>query len=387
VNRGYDFVGVLRWFAERVDRIILLFDANKLDISDEFRNCIEAIHGYEDKVRIVLNKADQVDHNELMRVYGALMWSVSKVIHFPECPKVYIGSFWDQQLRHDIYRKLFERELQQLFNDLTGLPKSAAIRKINDLIKRARLAKIHAYLISSLSQDMPKFFGKSRKKKLLIKNLPALLKRVQDEHMLSACDLPAVETLQDRLLKTNFSRFPVLKDHLIQTVDAMLLKDVADLLYVIPQDAKDGEVSGGALTDVKDTTSPFAFRKYEGVDLGEGDPEWIVAKERAKWDALFKELSPSNGKIRGTLAKQEMSKSSLPNPVLAKIWRLSDVDKDGALDADEFALAMHLIKVKLEGHDLPDELPEHLIPPTKVTSPYRERNGSQQDLESVSSSS
>ena len=44
VDRGYDFVGVLRWFAERVDRIILLFDANKLDISDEFRRSIEAIH-------------------------------------------------------------------------------------------------------------------------------------------------------------------------------------------------------------------------------------------------------------------------------------------------------------------------------------------------------
>ena len=48
----YDFVGVLQWFAERVDRIILLFDANKLDISDEFRRSIESIHGYEDKVRL-----------------------------------------------------------------------------------------------------------------------------------------------------------------------------------------------------------------------------------------------------------------------------------------------------------------------------------------------
>jgi len=27
------------------------------------------------------------------------------------------------------------------------------------------------------------------------------------------------------------------------------------------------------------------------------------------------------------------------------------------LDSDEFALAMHLINVKLEGYDLPDELP------------------------------
>ena len=45
----------------------------------------------------------------------------------------------------------------------------------------------------------------------------------------------------------------------------------------------------------------------------------------------------------------EMIKSKLPNNVLGKIWKLSDVDKDGMLDSDEFALAMHLINVKLDG--------------------------------------
>ena len=50
IDRGYDFIGVLQWFAERSDMIILLFDANKLDISDEFRRAIKAIHEYEDKV-------------------------------------------------------------------------------------------------------------------------------------------------------------------------------------------------------------------------------------------------------------------------------------------------------------------------------------------------
>ena len=84
VNRGYDFSGVLKWFAERADRIILLFDAHKLDISDEFKSCIEAMRGHEDKIRIVLNKADLVSHQELMRVYGALMWSLGKVFNTPE---------------------------------------------------------------------------------------------------------------------------------------------------------------------------------------------------------------------------------------------------------------------------------------------------------------
>lgn len=60
-----------------------------------------------------------------------------------------------------------------------------------------------------------------------------------------------------------------------------------------------------------------------------------------------------------------MVKSRLPNSVLGKIWKLSDVDKDGNLDMDEFALAMYLIEIKLANNDLPSELPEHLIPPSK----------------------
>ena len=103
-DRGYDFIGVLEWFAERVDRILLLFDAHKLDISDEFRRSIEALRGHDDKIRIVLNKADMVDHQALMRVYGALMWSLGKVLGTPEVARVYIGSFWDQPLRYDINR-------------------------------------------------------------------------------------------------------------------------------------------------------------------------------------------------------------------------------------------------------------------------------------------
>ena len=64
-------------------------------------------------------------------------------------------------------------------------------------------------------------------------------------------------------------------------------------------------------------------------------------------------------------AKAEMIKSKLPNNVLGKVWKLSDVDKDGMLDSDEFALAMHLISIKMDGHDLPGELPTHLVPPSK----------------------
>ncbi|VDM65341.1 unnamed protein product [Strongylus vulgaris] len=145
IDRGYDFTGVLEWFAERVDRIILLFDAHKLDISDEFKRCIEALSGNEDKIRIVLNKSDMVDHQQLMRVYGALMWSLGKVFKTPEVSRVYIGTFWDHPLHYDINRRLFQDEQHDLFQDLQALPRNAALRKLNDLIKRARLAKVPSH--------------------------------------------------------------------------------------------------------------------------------------------------------------------------------------------------------------------------------------------------
>lgn len=69
--------------------------------------------------------------------------------------------------------------------------------------------------------------------------------------------------------------------------------------------------------------------------------------------------------MKTTAAKTELQKSKLPNSVLSKIWKLSDCDGDGFLDIEEFALAMHLINIKLDGNELPNILPDHLVPPSQ----------------------
>ena len=94
--------------------------------------------------------------------------------------------------------------------------------------------------------------------------------------------------------------------------------------------------------------------------MGEGE-EWVVEMDSER----FNKLNPVDGKITGSKAKEEMVKSKLPNNVLGKIWKLSDISQNGMLDEEEFSLAMHLVKIKKEGHDLPATLPAHLIPPSK----------------------
>ena len=118
---------------------------------------VSRFQGYDDKIRIVLNKSDQVNTQQLMRVYGSLMWSLGKVIHTPEVARVFIGSFWDQPFLYSENRALFEAECSDLIRDLQKLPDNTALRKINDIIKRARLAKV-TFIFGSQSRTLIQCF-------------------------------------------------------------------------------------------------------------------------------------------------------------------------------------------------------------------------------------
>ena len=88
LSRSYDFAKVTKWFADRSDLILLLFDGHKLDISDELKDVIQTIRpNNDDKMRCILNKADSVTREQLVRVYGSLMWSMGKIFQSPEVCK------------------------------------------------------------------------------------------------------------------------------------------------------------------------------------------------------------------------------------------------------------------------------------------------------------
>jgi len=212
-------------------------------------------------------------------------------------------------------------------------------------------------------------FGKDSKKKELIKQLGNIYSSIEREHGISRGDFPDLQKMQEQLMQQDFTKFHQIRPSLIKSVDQMLATDIARLMEMIPLEDQNNannektNVEGGAFEAYNE--SPFGFGRGEGADAGKGEHEWIVNQERYKFDEVFTKLNPVDGKVSGAAAKAEMVKSKLPNSVLGKIWKLADVDRDGMLDGDEWALANHLISIKMDGHDLPNELPDHLIPPGK----------------------
>uniref|UniRef100_A0A6Q2YI43 Epidermal growth factor receptor pathway substrate 15-like 1a n=1 Tax=Esox lucius TaxID=8010 RepID=A0A6Q2YI43_ESOLU len=111
----------------------------------------------------------------------------------------------------------------------------------------------------------------------------------------------------------------------------------------------------------KDTSSPSLSTSSASTEV-----HWAVrVKEKSKFDGIFESLSPVNGLLSGDKVKPVLINSKLPLDVLGKVWDLSDIDKDGHLDRDEFAVAMHLVYRALEKEPVPPVLPSSLIPPNK----------------------
>lgn len=99
--------------------------------------------------------------------------------------------------------------------------------------------------------------------------------------------------------------------------------------------------------------------------------EWdITAHEKAQYDTFFAKLDKKHtGLVQGADAVDFFKNSKLPKTDLAKIWDLADIGSTGSLNANEFAIAMHLIHKKLTGETLPVVLPQSLVPPPTPTLP------------------
>ncbi|XP_071343892.1 epidermal growth factor receptor substrate 15 isoform X2 [Trachinotus anak] len=99
------------------------------------------------------------------------------------------------------------------------------------------------------------------------------------------------------------------------------------------------------------------------------DIPWVVKEEKVKFDSIFESLGPVGGMLTGDKVKPVLLNSKLPVDILGRVWELSDLDRDGMLDKDEFSVAMYLVYRALEGEPVPMSLPPPLVPPSKRKKP------------------
>ncbi len=446
IGRTYSFTDVCAWFANRADVILLLFDAHKLDISDEFKEAIDSLKGHDDKIRVVLNKADMVDPQKLLRIYGALMWSLGKVVKTPEGVRVYIGSFWEQPLKGSEWTKqLLEAEMRDLLTDLKHVPKNATIRKVNELVKRVRLAKAHAYIVGHLKQQMPGMLGnKAKAQAKLLASLEDHFLKVHRAQSLPVGDFPDVQKFRGIMEAHDLSKFPKLDTKALAAMEDVLTREIPKLLAQFPAEGTDqsapmqamqsalthavpaGNPAIGSseppppqLTYQQEAPPPPQYQQpyqqqappagpFAGAPAPPGGPfgtapppaAWgIPPADVQRYNEVFSSLGPSNGLVSGGAARPVLEQSGLPvaslrqalvspapshpsnpspslltcadlwttpDPLRAsQIWTLSDIDRDGYLDAEEFAVAMHLTRECAQGRPCPDTLPFDITPPSK----------------------
>ncbi|RKP07536.1 hypothetical protein THASP1DRAFT_30641, partial [Thamnocephalis sphaerospora] len=94
-------------------------------------------------------------------------------------------------------------------------------------------------------------------------------------------------------------------------------------------------------------------------------PWAVTPEEKAAYDQVFSAWDTrGTGFIAGETARAVFSQSGLGQTALAQIWQLSDLNNHGKLNADEFAVAMHLVHCALAGKPIPHRLTPDLVPPS-----------------------
>ncbi|XP_028295718.1 ralBP1-associated Eps domain-containing protein 1 isoform X2 [Gouania willdenowi] len=116
-------------------------------------------------------------------------------------------------------------------------------------------------------------------------------------------------------------------------------------------------------TTIRTLASAATTNEIQRQSSAYDDPWKITDEQRQYYINQFKTIQPDlTGFIPGSAAKEFFTKSKLPILELSHIWELSDFDKDGALTLDEFCAAFHLVVARKNGYDLPEKLPESLMP-------------------------
>ncbi|XP_074649784.1 sarcalumenin-like isoform X2 [Tubulanus polymorphus] len=245
-DRGYPFNDVLQWYIDHSDLIFVVFDPTKLDVGTELESLFKLLKGRESQIRIILNKADSLPTQELMRVYGALFWNLAPLINVTEPPRVYVGSFWSEGYKDTGNVDLLKNEEISLLHDMNDMIENRLENRIAFLRQRAIMARLHALIVNQYMRVFDRkssFFGDSEELVQKIVDDPQQYKifnSVANNARVSKYDLPDPEIYKD-FFSTNavnsFKPFAQLcgyfKGCLLDNVDRAIDEDLPSLLRTV----------------------------------------------------------------------------------------------------------------------------------------------------------
>ncbi len=125
---------------------------------------------------------------------------------------------------------------------------------------------------------------------------------------------------QEQLMVHDFTKFKALKPNLMAMLDELLSSDISKLMPLLRQEEIEAGVQagvqGGAFLGTRAGPfmegDPFGETMAENGEVGEEDEEWVVTKDKSKYDEIFYNLAPNEGKLSGTKAKDWMVSTRLP---------------------------------------------------------------------------
>lgn len=134
IDRRYPFNDACQWFIDHADLILLVYDYTKLDIGPEAEALLDQLKGRESQVRIILNKADEITVNELLKIQNNLVWNVSPHMASLQPPRLYAGSFWSHPYKVGAPKELLQNQEASLLRDI----RDAINKRIQNRISTAR---------------------------------------------------------------------------------------------------------------------------------------------------------------------------------------------------------------------------------------------------------
>merc|ERR1719461_1602947 len=139
-------------------------------------------------------------------------------------------------------KSLFDKEKENLFKDLHSLPRSTSLRKIGDLGKRAKAAKVHGLIVDHLRSQFSSFgwpFSESATdvQERLLKNIQAEFDKVAAKHHFVQGDMPDPAAFVQTVRKEGIKlwSYPGLDKRQLAAIDTLLQDGMEKLLATVSE--------------------------------------------------------------------------------------------------------------------------------------------------------